>query len=166
MRKSAFVLVALVLAGCGLFGDGDGGTGPDLTVDMTEQLVAGSWRNDDRGATLTFDDNGTFEGTNVPPEFFQDFTMALAPGFTAGRDRIDASGRWTLPDKNPSYPDRHRNVLRLVFEPGGFIQSRTGGEMEAWYAGSRETLVIKRVVFLKCADACAAVGTAKPSPSR
>ncbi|MEV4511751.1 hypothetical protein AB0K00_22600 [Dactylosporangium sp. NPDC049525] len=167
MRKVAFALVALVLMACGSQTvDPRPGRTPALAVDVTPEMVVGAWRNAARDATFVFAADGTMQGTNVPPEYFLDFQSALTPGFDRSRDRIDAVGSWALPGRKPSAPAGLRNVVELTFEPGGFIQTRGGGGLDALSQGSQTVLEFRAIVFTKCPGPCAGGSGASPSPSR
>jgi hypothetical protein len=169
MRKIAFALVALVLMACG---SQTVDPGPGLTpalalaVDVTPEMVVGAWRNAERDATFVFAADGAMQGLNVPPEYFLDFQSALTPDFDRNRDRIDAVGTWTLPGRKPSAPAGLRNVVDLTFEPGGFIQNRGGGGLEAVSRGSQTVLQFRAIVFTKCPGPCVGGSGASPSPSR
>ncbi|MFC5002219.1 hypothetical protein ACFPIJ_30850 [Dactylosporangium cerinum] len=163
MRKVAFALVALVLMACGLRSVD---SGPDLIVDVTPEMVVGTWRDVERDATFVFAADGTFQALNVPPEYFLDFKNALTPEYDRSRDRIDAVGTWTLPGSKPSAPAQVRNMVDITFEPGGFIQSRGGAGLDVKTRGSQTVLQFRAIVFTRCPEPCVGGSGVSPSPSR
>ncbi|GAA1510941.1 hypothetical protein GCM10009827_026420 [Dactylosporangium maewongense] len=163
MRKVAFALVALMLMACGLR---TVDSRPEAIVDVTPEMVVGTWRNAGRDATFVFAADGSMQALHVPPEFFLDFQYALTPDFDRNRDRIDAAGSWTLPGGKPSAPALVRNTVSLTFEPGGFIQNRGGVGLEVHGRGSQTMLQFRAIVFTKCPEPCAGGSGVSPSPSR
>ena len=130
---------------------------------MTVADLTGLWRNEQKGGTLFFAEDGTFQATNVPPEVFDGFDDLLSPSFDKARDRIDLHGKWWWNLRDVPSP-RHAELF-LLFYDSGFLTAGFQTEIFADPVGSRVGLAfyfddsdIDTYVYLKCTQAC-------PSPS-
>jgi hypothetical protein len=90
--------------------------GPDLSVELTEADVMGTWRNDQFDGSITFAADGTFRATNVPYEFFFPYDASPPPTFDPKHDRVDDTGTWTLTGPDPEHPERRRVIVRAHFQ--------------------------------------------------
>ena len=152
------VLAVVLLLGCGRFEplvDSD----PEARINMTVADLTGLWRNEQKGGTLFFAEDGTFQATNVPPEVFDGFDDLLSPSFDKARDRIDVDGDWRWDLSNAPSP-LHAQLF-LGFDQSGFLTAGLQTKIFAHQVGLAfyfDDSDIGTYVYLKCTQAC-------PTPS-
>ena len=140
MRKlAALVLSGVLLSGC----DVEPITRPQTSerpIDLTADILAGTWRNEQRDGTMVFAADGTFEAKNFPPQELSKMNGLLSPSFDKSRDRIDGGGQWTL-DNDPMHVSKHKANVTIFLEPTRFTTGKVALTLYGQWVGDKLALV-------------------------
>jgi hypothetical protein len=165
-RLWTYLIVLLVLTGCGPGGELPAGAGQRAWGDLTPAALIDVWRSD-RGDTIAFTANGEFFGDDVKYMFAG---SDLASHLDLSQDKATGSGQWHL--KTPlSDPNGKRAFVGLSFDVVANQPSRTAIQLLA--RGNGESIELAYhvgdpdlnnvVTYRRCDDSCPHVSPNRPA---